>query len=109
MPTRARQEVTLAAATAFTPIPLDYHDGNSQVSWALSHGGSGSVAYDVEFTLDNVLDAAVSAVWFDSVSAQTGTNVGTITTPVAAIRVNFVTVSASSHATFRVLQSGGRI
>lgn len=106
MPVRAQQRHVISAATAMTPIPLNIHDGNAQTSWAMSNDGSGSVSYKIQFTLDDVLDADVSAVWFDSVSAQTGTNVGVIATPITGIRANYVTVSASSNATFRVIQSG---
>ena len=109
MPVRAQQRVILASTTALPVVPLDIHDANSQVSWAVSLDGNGSVAYKIQFTLDNVLNSAVSAVFYDSVSAQTTTNVGNITVPVAGIRCNFTTVSASSNAPFRVLQSGGRV
>ena len=106
MPIEAFQRVVLAATTALPAIPLNIHDGTAQVTWVVQLDGSGSIAYDIEFTLDNILDPAVSAVFVDSVSAQTTNNVGTITTPIRAIRMNITTVSASSNATFRVTQSG---
>ena len=109
MPVLKQQTAVLAATTAFPAIPLDYHDANSKVTWAMDLSGSGSVAYDIEFTLDKITQTGVSAVWYHSVSAQTADNVGNITVPVSGIRANFTTVSASSNATFRVLQSGGRI
>ena len=106
MPTEAFQRVVLATTTALPAIPLNIHDGTSQVTWIVQLDGSGSIAYDIEFTLDNILDPAVSAVFVDSVSAQTVSNVGNITVPIRGIRMNITTVSASSNATFRVLQSG---
>lgn len=106
MPVVSQQRHILAATTAFPAVPLNIHDGNAQTNWAVSLDGSGSAAYSVQFTLDEVMKGDVSAVWFDSVSGQTATNHGSITVPITGIRLNMTTVSASSNATFRVVQSG---
>jgi hypothetical protein len=106
MPVFSKVRHTIAAATAFSGIPVNVHDGTSQITWAVTLTGNGANSYDVEFTLDDLNDPEVSANWYDSVSAQTASNVGNITVPVRGIRLNCVTVSGSSDATFRVLQSG---
>ena len=106
MPVVAQQRHILAATTAFPAVPLNIHDGNAKTTWAVSLDGSGSAAYAVQFTLDPVMEGDVSAVWFDSVSGQTSSNQGNITVPITGVRLNMTTVSASSNATFRVVQSG---
>lgn len=102
----AQQRAILGGTTTFSTIPLNVLDGTSEVTWMVRLDGNGTATYDVEFTLDDVLDADVSAVFDQSVSGQTTSNNGNITVPIRGIRLNITAVSASSNATFRVLQSG---
>jgi len=106
MPISSNVQHILGATTAFAGVPMNIHDGTSQISWIVNLTGDGTATYSVQFTLDNIMDSTVSALWVDSVTAQTTDNVGNITVPVRGIRLNITAVSASSNATFRVLQSG---
>jgi hypothetical protein len=106
MPVFHQSRHVISAVTAFTPVPLNVHDGTSQITWSLERGGNGTSTYDIEFTLDDLQDADVSALWLDSVSGQTASNVGNITVPIRGVRLNITAASGSSHATFRLLQSG---
>ena len=104
MPVRHTQRMTLASVnTAAAWVPLDIYQKDFECAYVVNVTGTGGARYSVQFTLDNVLEAGVSAVARDLVSAQTAAIDGTVQTPIAAIRVQ-VSASASVDVTFRVLQ-----
>ena len=107
MPVRHVQTMTLASAnTVAAWVPLDIYQKDFEVAYAVNATGNGGVRYAVQFTLDNVLEAGVSAVARDLVSAQTAAGIdGTVQSPITAIRVQ-VSASSSVVFSFRVLQGG---
>lgn len=96
-----------ATSVVLGPIPLDIYDANAQVTWVLSMSNQNGATGDVEVTVDNLLDASVSAKWVDSVSAISTDRVGNITMPISGIRYISTAVSGGgTNVSFRVLQSG---
>ncbi len=114
MPVQATRSMTISTAsgtaisTATGWVPLCIHSTPFNVSFGVSRTGGGSVAYSVQHTFDNVLDANVSAIAFvhADVSVKSAAQIdGNYAYPVRAIRL--ITVSASGSATLalRVIQS----
>jgi len=106
MPIKSAQFQAVTSAQNFAFIPLNIHQPDFKVTWAVVKTGSGDATYAVQGTLDNIQDSSVSANVFDIVSGQTASNDGSITTPMQAVRLRITAVSASSDVSFRVLQSG---
>ena len=67
---------------------------------------SGTVTYTVQYTLDDVLDPAVTATWFShaTLAAQSATAAGSQVTPVRAFRLT--NTAGTGSTTLTVLQSG---
>jgi len=93
MPVRTVKAVTGTGAW----IPLSVHDGESRIQIAVNTTNEGRV----EYTLDNVLDADVSAYAVTEYTFAAAT-AAEMAHPAAAVRV----VMTSGTSTLRVLQTG---
>ena len=113
MPIRVLQTVAVSAGAA-TPvttlpwIPLNVHTDtfNLQFSVNFPNATAGQLNYRVQGTLDNVLEAGVSAFAFNVLASGGGVDNGVYTQPITAIRLQVVSASASINGAFRVLQVG---
>lgn len=78
----------------------------SQFSVGIGVVVTGTVNYTVQHTYDNVLDPAVTPVWFDhaTLAAQTANADGAYTTPVRASRLTVNSGTGTATATF--IQAG---
>ena len=97
-------------------VPMNIHAADFGASFiiTLSTAIGSARNYDVEHTLDNVMQAGVSGRYMDhsTVSAETVAQDGSYTEPVAAIRLKVNNAKASVAAvsgltvTMRVIQAG---
>lgn len=96
---------TVVGAVNGSTVPLDYMIAPFQVSVGVVLV-SGSVSYKLQYTYDDLYDAAVTPVWFDSIImvAQTATSDVVINAgPVAAVRI----VNAGTGTVrYRIIQAG---
>lgn len=110
MPVRVVQTTTLAttlsSAKNLDAVVLNVHVEDQGTRWHYNRTGNGSIAANVQYTLDNVLEAGVSAVWIDSVTLTTAASAGSITHPAAAVRLRITAASGANSIAFRVLQAG---
>lgn len=98
---------SLTAAGVATVV-LDRFQTPFNVSYAVELIGGPTAAYAVQFTLDDVNDTSITAVWFDDANNPTGTAasaVGNYAFPVRAIRANAATLTGGSLR-FKVMQGG---
>lgn len=101
-------QITTKASIGVSPwIPVDARSSNFQVSMAAVVNGT--LTYDIEHTLDNVLDNTITPTAFknSTMVGQAGNKDGNYAFPVSAIRIN-VTAYTSGSVTLTILQSGGR-
>jgi hypothetical protein len=107
MPIRVFQD-TVVTATSMPWIPLNIHRDQVEASFRLSFTGNGTRIISIEYTLDNVLDADVSAVASTVMTASmsAGSTAQTFRVPAVGIRYRVVGGSASANSTFRFLQLG---
>lgn len=104
MPVRVLQE-TVATATSLPWIPLNIHEDDAPVRFVVNKSASFARTFQVQFTLDEVIEQGVSAFPVTAFEATDATS-GTIAHPVAAVRLRVAAGSGSATATFRVLQAG---
>jgi hypothetical protein len=95
MPVRSVQ--TTAGAGTLSWVPLNVHEDHAPVHIHINSTNAGSV----EYTLDNVLDADVSALAITKFTFAAAT-AATLDHPATAVRL----VVSSGAATMRVLQAG---
>lgn len=94
-------------------LPVDYWTPESKLQYTVHVVGTSAVGVGaVQYTLQDVLSngTVTAAAIYDDVSAvalSAATHFdGSITHPVAAIRLNITSVSGAPTITFRTLQSG---
>ena len=102
--------VTLSAAGASSPIPLDHYIGPFNVGLGVSVAAGSTLTYTVQHTFDDVNSPsfdADTATWYpnSSLSAKTASLDGNYAFPVTAIRLN-VTAYTAGSATMTVVQAG---
>lgn len=105
-----RSHVFTAATTTSMPwIPLSVHEDSNPVSYHITCVGTGDRTAELHWTLDNVL-AGVSAVpataFSVAGSAATLVTAGTLSDPVAAVRLAIASGSGAATVSLRVLQGG---
>ena len=106
MPTRIAVTTAASAATVLGPYALNVHnDGSQEVQWQFTKSGNGTFTATVEYTLDNVLDAGVSAAWIVE-RTPAAASAATMTHPASGIRLNISAASGNNQIGFRVLQTG---
>lgn len=103
MPVNATQ-TTVATATSMPWVPLNFHESDAPVRVLVSKSASFARTMQVQFTLDQVMDAKVSAVPVTAFETTDGSS-ALIAAPVAAVRM-VIAGSGSATAAFRVLQGG---
>ncbi len=96
---------TVSTVTSGAWIPLDTFKNPFLVT--ISVAVTGTITYNVQYTLDNVLDSSVSAtaIAYDDLTSKTASDTGNFMFPVKAVRLNVSSVSGGS-ATMTVLQAG---
>lgn len=101
-------ETTAASGARNLPwIPLNLHEAESPIRWGINKTGNGTFAADVQFTLDNVLDPAItSAVAFVQQTINVSATTNTFNAPAAAVRLAITSASGHNNITFRVIQAG---
>ena len=99
--------VTTAAAGTTAWIPLDVAAAGCpfNVQLSLNRTGAGTSSSRIDYTLDNVMDAGVSAyaITLRTVEDATAFNV---THPMEAVRLVVTSGSGTNNLTLRVLQAG---
>ena len=107
-PIRSIQTTAASGARTLDPTPLEVYASEFNVQWVFNRTGAGHCQAEVQYTLDNILEAGVSALWVVSkvlTTADTAT-AQTITHPMAAIRLAITSASGNNQVAFRVLQTG---
>jgi hypothetical protein len=105
MVVRVVQSTAASAAVILPEIVLDPLEADQQVQWSINKSGNGTSTFVVEYTLDKILDADVSALWITEMSA-TDTTAATMSHPASGIRLNISAASGNNQVGFRVLQTG---
>lgn len=104
MPIRVRQE-TAATATSLPWIPLNIHNMDAPTTFVVNKGVNFARTFQVQFTVDDIFDADVSAFPVTAFEAVDVTS-GVLDQPMTAIRLRVVLGSGSATTSFRVLQGG---
>ena len=96
---------TVSTVTSGAWIPLDHYKNPFSVSLAVVV--TGTITYNVQYTLDDVFDSTVTptALPLSDMTSLTATDTGNLILPVKAVRLNVSAVSGGS-ATLTVLQAG---
>ena len=96
----------VSAARVLGPVALNVHQiGAQEVQWSFGKSGNGTFTATVQYTLDNVLDADVSALWITE-ATPAATSAAVMAHPAAGIRLNISAASGNNQIGFRVLQTG---
>lgn len=96
--------VTVSSATSSAWIPVDYTQNNFNVGIFISM--TGTATWSVQVTSDNIFDPTVTPVAIAALSpldTNTTNEIGSITTPVRAIRLN-VSAWTSGDVVMTVVQ-----
>jgi hypothetical protein len=103
-----RRVVTTVTGTGNSPvIPMDHRAQFFNVG--IEAVVSATATYNVQFTLDDIYNSAITPTWFNVPSPFTGATAnqaGNLTIPCSAMRLN-VTASTGS-VTLTLLQSSGQ-
>ena len=106
MPVRVVQASAVSAPATFATVPLNVHnDGSQEVQWQFTKSGNGTFTAVVEYTIDDVFDADVSAA-FITESTPAAASAATMTHPATGIRLRMSAASGNNQIGFRVLQTG---
>ena len=106
MPVQIAIATAVSAAVVLGPIPLNIHnEGSQEVQWQFGKSGNGTFTATVEYTIDKLMDADVSAVWLNE-STPAAASAATMTHPASGIRLNISAASGNNQVGFRVLQTG---
>jgi len=82
------RSVSVTGVGTTNPLLLNRDGGSFSVGFVAEV--TGTVTYTVEHTYDDIMDSAVTPVWYTnaSVGSSSATKEGAYTTPVVALRVN---------------------
>jgi hypothetical protein len=85
---------------------LNIHNaGSNEVQWQFTKSGAGTFTAAVEYTLDDLFDADVSAAWVNE-ATPTAASAATMSHPATGIRLSITAASGNNQIGFRVLQPG---
>ena len=104
-----RQIVTVGALGSSAAIPVDHRAQVFNLGIGCVISGGAVLTYKIQYTFDDVYDSTVTPTWFDHavIASQTTNKDGSITSPVAAIRLT-TTAYTSGTVTATILQSSGQ-
>jgi hypothetical protein len=97
--------VTVSATGSSAWIPVDYTQANFNVGISVDVSAGASLTWVVQVTMDDVFDSTVTPVAFTALSpldTGTGDEIGSVTVPCRAIRLN--ATIASGTATMTLVQ-----
>lgn len=102
--------VTLSAATASNPIPLDNFRDPFNVGMGVAVAAGSTLTYTVQHTFDDVFSptfSAATATWYPhaSLASAVASADGNYAFPITAVRLN-VTAFTIGSATLTVIQAG---
>jgi len=99
------QVISLSSATSTAWIPVDYKQNPYNINLSLVFSNTPNLTCKVEYTLDNIFDSTVTPTAFThaTLTGITSNTIGTITSPVRAIRLT-VTSWTSGTVTLTALQ-----
>jgi len=102
-----RVVITSAGVGNSVPVPMDHRAQFFNVG--IQVVVSATATYNVQFTLDDVYNTAITPTWFNVPAPFTGATanqIGNLTIPCAAIRLN--TTANTGNVTMTLIQSSGQ-
>lgn len=87
-------------------VPLDVNAPRTTIVVGVNKTGNGTFAADVQYTLDNILEANVSVVPFVERTINVSATAFGIDHPAAAIRLAITSASGHNNISFRLIQTG---
>ena len=107
MPVQVIQTTAASGAVTLPWVPLNIHDENPRVQWSLNKTGNGTFTANIDYTLDDMLDADVSALAIaDTAETFAAATAREMSHPASGIRLVISAASGNNQIAFRVLQTG---